>query len=250
MDERALRRLARDADEQHREAMQTLHNDLAQAHFGSSDEVSRRERRKFLARAAAGGAVMFGATAVPLSTLLAFNPPAAAQTTHSESPSQEDIALAQFAQSLELAAVAAYRAIDESRILSAAVGETARLFRRHHQEHADALGKILTTAGAEPATQPNAALVTLVRTNLQNARDENEVLKVAYELEEGAASTYLLAIGRFESATIAEAGATILPVESQHAVVWGQVLDLPEGDYTPAFVDARVAFDPATYPVS
>lgn len=248
MDERALRRMAHDVDEQHRESMRTLHEDLAEAHFGSSGTAAA-SRRRFLKRAAAGGAVMFGATAVPLSTLVAFSPAAGAETAK-ESLSSGDTVLAQFAQSLELAAVAAYKAIDESRVLTAATAEAARMFALHHQDHADALGKILTAGGAEPVTEPNAALVQLVRNALSNADDTEAVLRVAYDLEEGAASTYLLAIGRFESATTAEAGATILPVESQHAVVWGQVLELPESAYLPAFVEVDDAFDPNIYAVS
>lgn len=248
MDERALRRMAHDVDEQHRESMRTLHDDLAEAHFGWSG-VAAASRRHFLKRAAAGGAVMFGATAVPLSTLVAFSPAAGAETAK-ESMSSGDIALAQFAQSLELAAVAAYKAIDESRVLTAATAEVARMFALHHQDHADALGKILTAGGAEPVTEPNAAVVRVVRNALAGANNDKAVLRAAYDLEEGAAATYLLAIGSFESATAAGAGATILPVESQHAVVWGQVLELPASDYLPTFVAVDGAFDPSIYAIS
>ncbi len=242
MDERALRRLAHDVDEQHREQMRSLDNGLAGTHATS--------RRRFLRRAAAGGAVMFGATAVPLATLVSSVPTAGAQTTKVEPLSSGDTELTRFAQSLELAAVEAYGAIERSRRLTGPVAETARMFAGHHRDHADALGKILTEGGADAVTEANAAVVQFVTAALRNASDEAGVLRVAFDLEQGAAASYLLALGRIESVTTAGAAATILPVESQHAVVWGQVLELPEPDFLPAFGDVDGAFDPATYAIS
>jgi len=39
-------------------------------------------------------------------------------------------------------------------------------------------------------------------------------------------------------------------IEAQHAVVWGQTLDLPTADWMPAFQSSAGAFDPTTYAAS
>ena len=68
-----------------------------------------------------------------------------------------------------------------------------------------------------------------------------------YGVEEGAAATYLKALGVVDW-VVAGPAATILPIESQHAVVLGQLADLPETSWMPAFGTEQAAFDPAEYP--
>ncbi len=41
--------------------------------------------------------------------------------------------------------------------------------------------------------------------------------------------------------------ATVEPIETQHAVVWGQLADLPVDQWMPAFQNTTGAFDIATY---
>ena len=102
-DSDALLRLADDVDRQHREGMRTMSEDLHQIHFeGEVADELRENRRNLFAKMAVGGGVLTAATlAGPLSGLL----PA---SWAADAPSDAD--LARFAQSLELAAVAAYKA--------------------------------------------------------------------------------------------------------------------------------------------
>src|SRR4051812_17158023 len=73
------------------------------------------------------------------------------------SGSADDQAIAGYAQSVELAAVAAYTAA--APVLSAGTLPVAQLFMTHHQQHADAFGAV---AGPKAVSAPNKTLVAAV----------------------------------------------------------------------------------------
>lgn len=244
MDDKALRRMVRHVDEQHREAMRTIHDDLGEAHLGTSDAAAMASRRAFLRRAGATGAVLaVGGVAVPLATTL----PSAAQTATAEAPelNESDGELVRYAQSVELAAVAVYQAAVDKRVLDSAATELARQFGRHHQEHADALGTLIPKDMVVSA--PNPALVAAVSPQMQAAQTTTAILQVAYDLETAAAATYQFAMGEIINTTVSGAAASIEPVEAQHSVVLGQILEIDPTEWLPAFQSQTGALSPQTY---
>ena len=115
-----------------------------------------RERRTFLKRsglAAVGGTLL--ATGGGIATFTRLGGLAAAQEP-------ERHAIAGYAQSIELAAVAAYTAAAPK--LSGDVLDVATLFAGHHQEHADAFGAV---AGDDARPEANAKLVEAVTPTLE-----------------------------------------------------------------------------------
>lgn len=160
---------------------------------------------------------------------------------------EADITVVRFAESVERAAVAAYELVIQKNLLASAAAESARKFHRHHEEHAEALYCLVPAEAEAPANQ---ALVDAVQPQVEAATDAQAAAQLLYDLEEGAAATYAFALGVLESADVAGAAARILPVESQHAVVWGQFLELPIADWMPAFQSETGAFDPAEYAAS
>lgn len=248
-----IRRLVDEVDQQHRDAMRTIADDLTSVHLDDADEALVASRRRFV-RNLGMGAVAFGAVGVS-GVALAQGASAAedsgggtgggtdsaSEGTTAELPGP-DIDLVVFAQSLELAAVAAYQLAVDTNLLDPMAVETARTFGRHHGDHAEALGGL---AGDAATTEANPAVVEAVVPQIEGAGDQNALLQVLYGVEEGAAATYLLALGALESWQAAGPAATILPIESQHAVVLGQMLELPESDWMPAFGTTDAAFDPA-----
>lgn len=282
MDFALLRRRTAEVDRQHREAMATIDDDLRAAHFG--DGPTAASRRRFLTRAGAGAAVAVGGAVVPFSTLVAaaqepgpsdttggdatggaadattgatdglgatapaaegeeLSPNEGCETAPVDAPAA-DVQVVRFAESVERAAVAAYELADERRLLQAQPAESARIFGRHHADHAEALYCLV------PASAPmeaNQALVDLLAPQITAATTADELANVLYGIEEGAAATYMFALGVLESPDVAGAAASILPIEAQHAVVWGQVLGLPIDQWMPAFQSETGAFDPAEY---
>jgi len=205
-----LRHLASDVDDMHHEAMRTFKEETAELHL---DAV--RERRTFLKRsgmAAVGGTLL--ATGGGIATFTRLGGLAAAQ-------SLSDTQIAGYAQSIELAAVAAYTAAAPK--LSGDVLAVAQLFAGHHQEHADAFGAV---AGDDARPEANAKLVEAVTPTLEAvaAAEPSEeltaqILAFARDLENQAAYTYAAGLTLLSDATFAAATSTILPIEAQHATV-------------------------------
>jgi len=236
-----LRAMARHVDELHHDAMRTFREETGEVHLASSDAG----RRTFLTKAAVSGAV------VAAGSLLT---PAAAFASTSSRQALTDGDIAVFAQSVELAAVAAYGMA--AGVLSADVKPVAELFAKHHQDHADAFGAL---AGAGATNKPNAKLVTALTPTLQGIKDQTAALSFAFQLENQAAETYAFALTALQSIEAAKGTATILPIESAHAGVLGFALGKElEAEYpTGAFITAQVGdgsditkgIDPAVYPV-
>jgi hypothetical protein len=246
MSMRELRQLTAHVDQQHREAMKTIHDDLGELHLSQRDDAAVATRRNFVRNLGLGGAaVAFGSVLVPVAGLV---PAALAQTATVPVLPAADLALVKFAQGLELAATAAYEAIVATRKLDAAQNESAGLFGRHHTDHAAALAELIPKE--EIATVPNPKVLEAFAPRIADAPDAAALMQIAFDLETGAASTYQLAMGAFTHWEPAAKVATIEPIEAQHAVVWGQALDLPTDQWMPAFQDTAAALDPATYAAS
>jgi rubrerythrin len=140
----------------------------------------------------------------------------------------DDQTIAGYAQSVELAAVAAYTAA--APVLSAGTLPVAQLFMTHHQQHADAFGAV---AGSKAVTAPNKTLIDAVTPALQAITDEMGALEFAFMLENQAAYTYAAALTLLQDPAYAAATATILPIEAQHAVVLGLALGKSVTDVFP-----------------
>lgn len=235
-----LRQLASDVDDMHREAMSTFKEDSAQLHFEAATA-----RRRFLKNAGLAGA---GATLLTVAGPFGRILPVAAQGL-------TDTAIAGYAQSVELAAVAAYTAAAGA--LPGDVRPVGELFASHHQEHADAFGAV---AGDDARPEANPTLVAAVTPTLEMVAAGNvevpDILKFARDIENQAVYTYAFALTALQDKAFAAATSTILPVEASHATV----LSIASGDTgnlfpTDAFevavvgdgTDPRKGLDPAVF---
>jgi hypothetical protein len=238
--ERELDCLVRAVDETHREGMDTMAADVAELHHGEGKRLMGSSRRTLLKGAGLGGAVIaVGSALLPVGRLVGV---AGAQTG--------DAGVAAFAASVELAAVAAYMAAAQSgKVTTPAVLQAATTFAGHHQEHAAAFA---SAAGSAATKDANKLLVEMIAPQIQAAADENAVLEIAYGLENAAAATYLFALGALTSKAALQLTASILPVESQHAVVLGTVLGKAATDKTflPSFQTQDGAVTPDKFPIS
>lgn len=133
-----------------------------------------------------------------------------------------DIVLANTAISLEILAVETYQvAIDSGLVTTAAVGDAAGLFQSHHQAHADALKGVV---GDGAYDQANAAVKTaLVDPAVEAAKEEGDIIQLAFDLEVAAAQTYVFAAGALSTPELRSTIMTIGGVESRHATILGQV---------------------------
>lgn len=228
--------LAAAVDIRHRRAMDTFADEAAELH--RPGRRSGTTRRQMLVRAGAGAAVLsFGGVLMPVDRLI---PAAAAQDL-------TDIDIGVFAESVELAAVAAYQAAIDTGILSVVGAEIGTLFAEHHREHAAAFAGLV---GDAATGQPNQAVLDEFAPMVEAASEPNDLLMIALALEEGAAATYHFGLGLIQDPGVATAPAQILPIESEHAVVLAQILDNPTDSYLPTFQNSEAALSPEQYPVS
>jgi len=241
-----LRRLARDVDDRHREAMGTFADDVLPA--AAPGSTTRRDLlRTGAVLTMAGAAVTFG----PLvgSAVAASAASTTTTTTTPLRPTDADVALLAFARSVELVAVAGYQvAIDSHHIGISDLVDVARLFQSHHREHAGALSAMMA-GGAAPG-QPNKALLDAFGPKFTAATDATTLFTLAFQVEMAAAATYLGFLGQLEATQPGTLVASILPIEAAHAVVLGQTLGLDVNAYVPSFESTAKAFNPSDYPLA
>ncbi len=205
------------------------------------------DRRHFVRTLALGGAaVAAGAAAIPA---MAGAAGAQTSTTVAGPPTipAGDVTLVNFAISLELAAVQLYgQMVATGKLTSAALGN-ARTYQSHHNDHAAAL----TTLNADAAEfTPNAKLLSQVGGQIASAATGTDLVQIAFDLESSMAATHQYLMGTVVNWQTATTEAELEPVEAQHAVVWGQSLDLPTAQWMPAFQNTTGFYDPATYAAS
>jgi hypothetical protein len=243
VDRSTLSRLVNEADEEHHDSMATLVDQFGESFFGTEAEGSGPSRRAFLTRLAVGASV---------GGVLTFAAAQPAAATGPQQPNATDLQFLAWAQSLELAAVAAYGIAIASGKLTEGTATAATIFRQHHRDHAAAMG---AAAGKNNNGVANAAVVTKLGPSFSTAKTETDLLLAAFNLETAAASTYLNALGKLSGSDPAAAVAAILPTESRHAVVLGQVLvalGAPKfsiDDYLPLVEAEKSALNPADYPI-
>jgi hypothetical protein len=262
VDSNRLRRMAAEVDDEHREAMRTLHDDLASA-LVIRDEGAA-DRRSFLRGAGFSGLVvavggltlsldaMFHSAAAQTTTTTTeagtttSGVPTTTTTLPPRQPDDDDRALLGFIQSLELTAVAAYGIAIDSKKLSDTVGGIAVIFQAHHRQHAQATGSL---AGPAAPNVANASLVAAFGPQFQAAAAEKDLLQLAYQVENAAAATYAAALAQITGTDPAAVLASILPIESRHAIVLGQALGIEIRDLVPVIENVSNAATPQKFPI-
>ena len=219
-----------------RKALDRLFNSEDEFDFATKAQVlGVPDRRQFMK---IGGATVIGATVLAACastksskaevtgtttpTTLAPTPTTGAETADSK---KTDLTLLRTATSIELLAVAVYdTAIKNGLVTTPAIGDAAKLFRDQHQEHAGLLQGATTTSGGTPYKQPNAYLNTnVVEPAVKALKTEADVVKFAKQLEDVAASTYVLAAGVLGTPELRAAIMSIGGVEAKHVAVLNMV---------------------------
>lgn len=115
---------------------------------------------------------------------------------------------------LEYEGVAAYQVGAESGLLSKPVLDLAVTFQDHHKAHADMLASAVRKLGATPV-EPQSKYDFPV----DQLKSEQDVVRFAAGLEQGATSAYLGAVPLFGERELAKAAASILGDEAMHWAV-------------------------------
>jgi hypothetical protein len=215
---------------------------------GAEPAPASASRRRFVRNVGLGAAAL-GAVAV---TGTALSEGASAQSSGSAATPPDlgpaDVALAQFNQSLLLAAAEGLSKAAEATYLESETREEIRLFSRHHTTQAAAVGALL--AEAQQITTPNPKLLADIESAAGGAADQVALLSALQKIESNLAATMLAGIGQAQLFLVAEAMATVQPVLGQQAAALGSAANQDIGQWLPAFGTTDGAYTPAAYPVS
>ena len=238
--EAELDAMTADLDEMHHASMpalrdavdelKQLHADVRAKAGGMSDTLANR--RQFLL----GSGVVLGGLALAAcsSSSKSSSPTTSPQTTAAGGDSGKltgDLAIVALAAGLENLAVGTYQAgIDAATAgklgaVPPAVVTFAKTAQTHHKAHASAWNGVLKAAGERPVTGVDTTVKTgVVDPAFAKVTDVGGLAKLALELEDVAAATYLGGIGAIESNAGIKTAASIQPVEMQHAAILNFVL--------------------------
>ncbi len=190
-------------------------------------------RRAFLTRSSlfAAGGLLVATTGAGASTLPRLMQSGSRATTdHRVASAPLDVRVAALAASLENLAVSTYgsalAAATAGKLgkVPAAVATFVETAMAQHVDHAAAWNAIITSAGYEKVTAPNAKIGASVAKAFAKVTDVPGVALLALSLEEAAAATDLESIGVLGAHQAIETAATIQPVEMQHAAILNFVL--------------------------
>ncbi|CAM4168218.1 Ferritin [Comamonas aquatilis] len=126
----------------------------------------------------------------------------------------QDTQILNTALGAELEAIAAYQLGAESKLLQAPVLDLAVTFQGHHKAHAELLAKTIEKLGGKPVVPKTA-----YNFPVNQLKSQEDVLRFAARLEQGAVSAYLGAIPLFGNRELSKAAASILGDEAMHWAV-------------------------------
>lgn len=131
----------------------------------------------------------------------------------------QDTQILNTALSAELEAIAAYQLGAESKLLQHSVLDLALTFQGHHKAHAELLAKTVEKLGGKP-------VVPKIAYNFpaNQLKSQEDVLRFAARLEQGAVSAYLGAVPLFGNRELSKAAASILGDEAMHWAILRQAV--------------------------
>ncbi|MER5863552.1 ferritin-like domain-containing protein [Kitasatospora sp. NPDC002040] len=241
--ERELTSLTREMEQAHRETLPLLHASAVDL----TDEIRSRRaaadggagafdagRRRFLfGTGGAAAALVLAACSSSTSDSKSSASPSASATSGSAAAAGQytgDLKVVALATALENQAVGAYQAALDAATagklgtVPPAVANFITTAMAQHADHAKAWNAVLTGAGKPAITNVPLSNQAEVTAALGKATDVGSVAKLALQLEDQAAQTYLFATYNVTSPAGIATAATIAPVEAMHAAILNYVL--------------------------
>jgi len=155
------------------------------------------ERKRFLKMAGGGAAASFGAFVLAAcgsssggGSTTARTAAAPASTTAMHSSASGDLAILNYALTLEYLETEFYNKVVAAKLFTGATGELVKTFAQQEQEHVDAIKATIVKLGGKPTAKPSGKFPV---------SDANRVAQLAYTVENLGAAAYLGQAARIKS---------------------------------------------------
>lgn len=180
------------------------------------------ERKKFLKMVGKG--VGSAAAATSLAAFIAAcgssssskSTSTAAPATTSSASNSGDIAIVNYALTLEYLETEFYKKVVAAKMFSGKVGALLEEFSKQEQSHVIALTAAIKGAGGTPAAKPNGMFPIT---------SPSQVANLAYTVENLGASAYLGQAAKIQSKQVLAAALAIHSVEARHAATLGTLVN-------------------------
>ena len=256
-----LRRELRDLDKEHREVMPKWRDSLMRLMDDKETPTEAKadlllggfNRRRFMnlsGLALVGGAVLAACGSDKKKDNGATATTEATTATTAAGGNKTDQTIARTAASLENFAVAVYdKAIMNAAALkiSDPVAKAAVLFKSQHEEHAKAFNAAATQLGGSPYTDPNPTAAKAFESTIAALKTEQDVLKLAFGLEQIAAQTYQGVGMKLSTPMLRQTSMTVGGVEARHMAILAHFITPPMTVPAAAFQMTDKAIDASYY---
>jgi hypothetical protein len=256
-----LRRELRDLDKEHREVMPKWRDSLMRLLVDDKETPTEDKadlllggfnRRRFmkLSGLAVAGGTLLAACGDDKKKEASGGAAETTTTTAASAASKTDQTIARTAASLEIFAVAVYdKAIMNAAALkiSDGVAKAAVLFKSQHDEHAKAFNAAATQLGGQPYTDPNPTAAKAFETQIAALKTEQDVLKLAFGLEQIAAETYQGVGMKLSTPMLRQTAMTVGGVEARHMAILAHFITPPMTVPAMAFQPIDKAVDASFY---
>jgi rubrerythrin len=179
------------------------------------------DRKRFLKMAGSAGAASFGAFVLAAcgssssKTTSTAAAPAATTSSTAASGGSGDIAILNYALTLEYLETAFYAKVIEAALFTGKVGGLIKDFGRQEASHVAALKAAVSKLGGTPVTEPSAKFPITSAT---------QVAGLAYTVENLGAAAYLGQAGNIQSPEVLASALAIHTVEARHAATLGTLV--------------------------
>jgi rubrerythrin len=126
-----------------------------------------------------------------------------------------DVQVMQGALALEHEGIAAYRLAGASGLLKPDTLKVALLFKGHHEQHRDALAKLVGEAGGKPV-EPKSDAEYVKELKLDALKSQTDVVMLATKLELGATNAYAGQVAALHDARLAQLFTQLSADEAVH----------------------------------
>lgn len=151
------------------------------------------------------------------------------EASHLAQVSDGDMAILNYALTLEHLEAKAYAVINASGLLSGVAATYFKTFGGHEATHVDALTKTIRDLGGTPVSAQASY-------NLPQLKSQQEVLQYFYDVEELGAAAYLGQAPRLQNGDLLTAAVSIHNVEAQHAAALADLIGVSP---SPAFATPK-----------